>query len=445
MQTSVKRLDSDRVELTVTVPADSVALTLSEAYSAVASRIRIPGFRSGKAPRQLIDSRVGRDAVLSDARETIVEDSYPLALDAERLRPIGPPEIGDLAELVDGEEFTFKATVELRPEFKLASTEGLAVTVPPTKASDREIDAQIGHTRERFASLEPVDRGAREGDFALVSFVGKVDGDDYPGNTVDKYLYETGRGMMPTEFDAALWGVTAGGTARSEFLIPDTSANPDFVGKTATFDIEVHEVKAKVLPELDDAFAAEVGGYETFDEFREDVRRRLEEAKGVAHKQEVERAARKALAERAEGDVPAAMIEHRSEQLSEEFFGALQQRGVTVEDYSAATGIDRERIDADIALRAESVLREELALEALARAAGLEVDEDEVDAEIAEMAGSEAGAAERMKERFRGAGMMPLIREQIVHRKSMAWLVENVVVTEAEPSDDGPAAKDAGE
>lgn len=449
MQTEVKRLDGDSVELEVTIPADAVSRKLGEAYSAIASRIRIPGFRSGKAPRQLIDSRVGREAVYEDARETIVEDAYPLALDAERLRPIGPPEFGQLADIVDGEDFVFTATVPLRPQLELSSTDGLAITVPSTKAGDREVGAQIEHTRERFASLEPVERGVESGDFALVSFVGKVDGEEYPGNAVDKYLYETGRGMMPAEFDEALWGIAAGGTAHAEFKVPDTSAIADFVDKTATFDIEIHEVKAKILPDLDDAFAAEVGGYETYEEFRDDVRRRLEESKGVAHKQEVERAARKTLAERLSGEVPAAMIEHRSKELSEEFFSALQQRGVSVEDYVAATGVEEGQIEADIALRAESVLREELALEALARAVGLEVSDEEMDAEIAEMAGSEQGAAERMKERFRGVGMMPLIREQLTHRKAMRWLVENVQVTEDEPSEEGSfeeetAADDAG-
>lgn len=445
MQTSVERLSGVTVAVTVTVPAERVADAVSDAYSRATSRLRVPGFRPGKAPRPIVDARIGADAILDDARGSLIEDTYPEALDSERLRPIDQADFGQLADLIEGEPYTYTATVEIRPEFQLTSEDPISVTVPSTKATEREIDAQIEFTRERFATLEPVGRGVQEGDFVLLSFVGKVDGEGYDDNVVDKYLYETGRGVMPPEFDRALIGAEAGQSRRAEFVIPDTTSDPGYAGKTASFDIDVHEVKAKALPELDDAFAAEVGGYESLDELREDIRRRIEESRAVGQPHEIERSARAVLASRVEGKIPEAMISHRANSLTEEFFGQLEERQISIEDYVQATGVGVEQIHADIAVRAESLLREELALEALCRQQGLEVTEQDVEQEVAELAGDETGAAERMMERLRGTGTLPIVREQIAHRKAIRWLMDNVEVIEAEREPDAGTAGAGGE
>lgn len=444
MQTSIERREGDTVELTITLPADVISREIGEAYSRVSSQLRIPGFRPGRAPRQIVDSRVGRDVVMQDALEHIVEDSYPRALDAERLRPIGSPDFGEMGPIAEGEEYSFSATVELRPELELSDDGTVSITVPSPKAADREIDVQVELVRERHANLEPVDRGIEEGDFVLLSFVGYVDGEEYEGSRVDHYLYEPGRAIMPAQFDEPLFGAKAGDTVRSEFVIPDTSTNAEFVGKTARFDIEVHEVKAKVLPDLDDAFAAEVGGHETLEELRDDIRRRIEEQKASTHQSEIEQAAKAALAMRLVGDVPEAMVEHRARSMADDFYQTLEQRQMTVEGYALLAGIEPDAIEGDIKERAAGVLREELALEALCRAKGIEASDEDLDADIAEMSGSEPGAAERMRERLRSAGMIAILREQILHRKALAWLSDNVEVTEAAEVV-SPAAEDEDE
>jgi len=238
LKTSVEKLQGIRVKLTVTLTAEEVDKAISQSYAKIAAKVRIPGFRPGKAPRPIIDTHVGRETVLAEALEDLVEESYPLALDAEKLRPIDRPDVGDLDGLEPGKEYTFVAEIDLRPELTLSSIKDLSITVPLSKATDREIDAQIDYLRDRFASLKPVDdRGVADGDFALISFTGTVDGEGYEGNTVDKYLYETGRGQMPKEFDAAMLGAKPGDQVRAEFPVPDTSDNPDFVGKTAAFEI----------------------------------------------------------------------------------------------------------------------------------------------------------------------------------------------------------------
>lgn len=431
MQTSVERLEGERAKLTITVPAADVDAAISAAYATVGAKLRIPGFRPGKAPRPVIDTHVGREAVLAEAQEEVVTLGYGRAVSEQNLRTFGQPDVGELDLVEPGKDFTFTAEVALRPELTLSSADDFKVTVPSKVSSDREIDAQIDYTRERFATLEAADQPVGENDFALISFTGTVDGEAYEGNSVDKYLYELGRGMMPAEFDTALVGVSAGGSAVAEFAIPDTSANEEFVGKTARFEIDVHEVKAKTLPELNDEFAATAGGFDSLDEYRADVREKLDAAKEAGHAHQVESAVLEELTSRLQGDVPAEMIEGRANTMMREFFENLESRGITVQQYMEMTGVTGEKIRDDLKGQAEVRVREELALEALARAKGIDgvTDGDIADAMREITAGDEA-AAVKMRDELTENGVLPLVAEQVVHRRALKWLMDEAVVEE---------------
>jgi len=435
LKTSVENLDGNMVKLTVTVPVETVDSAIADAYRQVGKQVKISGFRKGKVPRPVIDNHVGKDYVLAEAQEGLVNMVYSDALDQAELRPIASPEIGELDPIVPGEEFTFEAEVELRPEYKLSSLKDLSVEVPPSGTTDKEVEAQIAYSRDRFATLDLVERGVEKGDFVLISFVGKVDGEEYEGNAVDKYLYEMGMGMMPTEFDDALIGTKAGEEAHAEFPIPDSSSNPDFIGKIATFDVDVHEVKAKVLPDLDDEYATNVGGFDTIDEYRADVRAKLEQSKAVGHGQNVERQVRAALAERLEGEAPVSMVESAKQAMMRDFMTGLEQRGMSPEQYLQATGVTPEILEADIAKQAETSVMEELALEALFRELEFEVTEEEIDAEIAEMAEGSSSSAEELREKWESTGVIGVLNEQIMHKKAVMWLMDdkNVEVIEKEP------------
>lgn len=434
MQTSIEHLDEGLVRLTITVPAADVDRQIDAAYARIGAKLRIPGFRPGKAPRPVIDTHVGRDAVLAEAQEEIVSDFYGRAISAEDLRTYGQPDVGELDVIEPGSDYTYTAEVHLRPELTLTSADGFTITVPPQTSSDREIDAQIGHTRERFATLEVVERPVEDGDFALISFVGTVDGEEYEGNSVDRYMYELGRGMMPAEFDQAIVGTTPGTSTVAEFTIPEESSVEEYVGKTARFEIDVHEVKAKVLPALDDEFAASVGGFDSFEEYREDVRSKLDGAKaaGRAHKVEVE--ALKALVERLEGEVPQEMIDSRAASMTREFFENLDGRGITLQQYVDATGVAPEQIQADMKVQAAERVREELALEALFRARGFELTDSDLDEAVLELVSGDEIEAVSMRASLEQNGALPILREQIIHRRALTWLTDNVAITEEEPS-----------
>jgi trigger factor len=442
LKTSVEKLEGTSVRITATVDAPDVDRAIAESYATAAQKLRIPGFRPGRAPRPVIDTHVGRDYVLNEALEKLVSDTYPLAMDELDLRAIERPDFGDLDNLVESEAYTWKAEVVTKPRLELSSSDELAVTVEPAKATDAEIDAQIAYLRDRFATLEPVeDRGLVADDFALISFVGTVDGEPYEGNVVDKYLYELGKGQMPPEFDAALIGHTAGDEVKVAFTVPDTGAS-EFVGKAAGFDVTIHEIKAKSLPEVDDEFASNVGGFETAEELRGDIRSKLDENKAVGHARMIEREARAALAERLVGEFPDVMVEARTESLTEDFFGSLKERGIGMAEYIEATGVAIEQVQEDISREARLQVREELALEALARSLGMDITEDDITEELSRNL-DEGETPQQLREQLRLNGALPLLREQIARRKALRWLMDNVKVNEQDPAEAvaGPKAK----
>jgi trigger factor len=434
LQTSVEHLEGGRARLTITVPAADVDAAVAAAYAEVGSKLRIPGFRPGKAPRPVVDTHVGRETVLAEAQESVVTDSYGRTISEHGLRTIGQPDVGELELVEPSQDYTYTAEVALRPELSLSGIEDLTIAVPSQRSSDREIDAQINHTRERFATLESVERPIEAADFAVISFTGTVDGEPYEGNSVDRYLYELGRGLMPEEFDQALVGVAPGGSSVAEFPIPETSANEEFVGKSARFEIEVHEVKAKIMPPLDDEFATTAAGFDTLEEYRADVREKLDSAKATGHDRRVEIEALRLIADRLEGEVPEEMVDSRAGSMLREFLENLESRGISPQQYIEATGAAPEQIEADIKEQAAVRVREELALEALFRMQSLEVTDADVTEAIVSMSGGDEVQGERMRESLTENGVLPLVREQLVHQKALAWLLDAVTVIEEEPS-----------
>jgi trigger factor len=323
------------------------------------------------------------------------------------------------------------------------------VEAEPVKATEVEIDEQVEYLRDRFSSLEPVDdRGVEPGDFALISFTSTIDGEPYENNEVDGLLYELGRGQMPQEFDDALLGAHAGDERVSEFVIPETSSQPEYVGKTVRFELRVSEVKAKVLPDVDEEFAASVGGFESVDQLREDVRTRIEQTRETARLRRVEQEGRKALAERLEGEVPDELLAAKKEEMLGELQTQLMQRQMTLESYMEQSGTTEEEIETDVAREAAARLREELALEALFVAKGLEIGEGEMDIEVAAMAERYEMDPDTLRVTLRDRLMLPDVRQRLMQRHATGWLMDNVEVKEvaaiADPSADNAEKPAAG-
>jgi trigger factor len=442
LTTSVERLEGNNIKLSVTISADEVDQAVEKAYKNVGEKIKIPGFRPGKAPRPMLDTMVGRDYILQEATEEIVEGTYPRALDNEDLRPIESPEMEELPMVEPGKDYTYEAGILLRPEFELAPVDAFAVTVRPAEATQAEVDAQIDVARGRYATLEPVeDRGVEEGDFVLLSFVGAVSGEAYDGNVVDKYLYEMGQGLLPAEFDAGLIGAMPGEERRIEFEIPETTSVEDYVGKNAEFDVTIHEIKSRKLPDVDDEFAMNVGGFDSVDELRSQLTEAMNRQAEVGHFQEKERKLRETLAEKLDGEAPEQMVNARADSMLRDFMAMLETREMTLDQYFAGTGMGMPELEAQMKEQGRQAVLEDLALEALFRQKGFEITQEDIDTELEGISASIESTPEETRKRWEDMGLMGVIREQIMHRKAVEWLMENSTVTIEEP---GAASQEAG-
>lgn len=436
MNATIEVLSGDSRKLTVTVPAEKVDSTIKEIYKNAANSYKFPGFRPGKAPRHVIENTLGgRESFIAEATEKVVNATFALAVDQVDARPMGKVDFGEIDDVVEGEDYTYTATYDVRPELELSSYEDFEISLPSAEATDAEVDEQLVQIGEQFASLEPAeDRGVEAGDFVLMSFVGTVDGETYEGNEVDKYLYEMSAGLMPAEFDLGVIGMKPDEQKVIEFTIPDGEGNPEFAGKKAAFDLTVHEIKAKVMPEMNDEFASAVGGFESMDALRTEIASQITTQKTDALSRAKERRAMTMLVDRVEGEAPEALVTEKKDELLKDFYRMLEERGAEFGAYLQAVGRDFDGFQEDMKAQATDLVKEELALEAIFRHQGMEITDAAIDDEFrSAVAGSETITAEELRKQWEDQGMMAMAREGIRRGMAIRWLMDNITVNEELP------------
>ena len=398
MNTTVEKLEGNRIRLTVSHSATEVNEAVVAAYTRVARQIKLPGFRPGKAPRPLIDTHVGRESVLAEALEELVESSYPRALDELRIRPISAPDTGDLDLIEEGVDYTYTAEVEVRPDYTVSSIEDLKAEVPPADSTDAEIDAQIEYLRDRF----------------------------------DKYLYEVGRGIMPPEFETGLLGAKAGDKLHVEFAVPETAANPDYVGKPAAFDIEVHEVKSKTLPALDDEFArlaltpreGEVPEGANLVMLREKVAESLKREKEQAMRETRRRAVLDGLLALHEVPAPETMVESEVDSALKEYARHLTREGVDLKD----ARVDWNELRKEARPSAERRVKEYLLLDAIGDKENVTVTDTELDAEMKRRAQAMGLSFGDLKSALVKANRIEGVREELRIDRVLDFLLAEAAV-----------------
>ena len=305
MQTTVKELPGSRVEVEVEVPAGDVEKGVNRAARSLAREMRLPGFRKGKAPPSLVIQRLGFGPVLEEAIRDSLPDWYERALLASKVISVGDPSV----EIVstpegEGEPLGFKFEIGVRPDAKLGEYRGLEVGRAETEVPEDIVDREIERIREGFAKLEPVERPAAEGDALLIDFEGLLDGKAFEGGAATDYLLELGSGRLIEGFEEQLTGAEAGDERTVEVTFPDDYGAEQLAGEDAVFKVAVKEVREKVLPELDDDFAAEASEFDSVEELRNDIEARLGEAVGQRIEQDFRVAAIDAAVEGVSIDLP---------------------------------------------------------------------------------------------------------------------------------------------
>ena len=437
---SVERKDN-RATIKVTVEAKKVDEAIKKEFRRLAKQLRFPGFRPGKAPRSVIEGQVGREYVLAQALEDLVNETYPLAVDQNELRTAGKVDFNDPAELVEGTDYDYVVEVDLRPELTLSSTE-VKITMIPKEATEAEIDAQVEGTLDRFATypkIEDTDATVGEDSFLTFSFESTIDGEDYEGSKVEKHLYQLGQDMMPEDFDKGLLGAKAGETRKVEFVVEDTGQNADFAGKTMSFDLTINELNEKLVPEVDDDFAKQTG-FDTIEDMRNEIKSYIESQKVQSWDRIRDDRLLEALASNLDGEPNQHMIEGRADAMLEDFSRMLEQQGMDLDGYFEQANIDPEQYQADMETQAAISVSNDMALEALARDKGLVPDDEKLNEEFEEAVKSDKEGdmtVQKLRDSWVKRGMLTSLRDDLARRDAMKWLRDNAVIAiEEEASTD---------
>jgi trigger factor len=426
LKTSVTELPDSRARVEVEIPADLVGRGLQRAARGLAKEMRMPGFRKGKAPPSLVIQRLGFGTVLQDAIRESLPEWYEQGLLSSGISPVGDPSIEIVsAPEAEGEPLEFKFEIGVRPPAKLGTYIGLEVGKAEAEPTDEIVDREVERIREGFTKLEPVERAAGVGDVLLVDFEGLRDGKAFEGGKANDYLLELGGGQLIEGFEEQLTGAEAGDERKVEVTFPEDYQAEELAGEDAVFKVEVKEVREKILPELDDDFAAEASEFETLEELRADIAKRVSEAVDERAEQDFRVAAVDAAVDAATVEMPDALVQARAEERWDRVERQLAARGMDPSAYLQMQGKTREELLEESKPDTERELKREAVLAAIAEAEAIEVSEEEMVEALAHTAEHERTTPEKLLERLRENGRDAMVREDIAVRKAIDLVAES--------------------
>jgi trigger factor len=422
VETTVTELPESRVRVEAEVPAEEVERRLQQAARELGRQMRVPGFRKGKVPPPVVIRRLGRETVLDEALRSSLGAWYADAIDESGISPVGEPEL-DLGELPEaGQPLKFAIEIGVRPQAKLGDYKGLEVGRREPQVDESAIDEELERLRDRFATLDTVERPAETGDHVVMDYLGRIDGEPFQGGEGRDQLLELGSGRLIPGFEEQLTGASAGDERTVEVDFPDDYPG-DLGGKRATFDVRLTEVKAKRLPELTDEFAEESAGFDTLAELREDIANRLREGDEQAIEREFEDAVLDAAVAEAEIDVPEKLVHARAHEMLDQMLSALGRQGISKEAYLRIAGKDEETLAHEAEPEAAAALRREAVLAAIVEAEQLEPTEERLLQELEPAAERAGETTTDLLERLRSRGGLDRLQDDVANRMAVELLV----------------------
>ncbi|GAA0601311.1 trigger factor [Virgibacillus siamensis] len=410
--------------LTFEVSVDEFEKGLDQAFKKVVKDVQIPGFRKGKVPRKIFENRFGVESLYQDAVDILLPDAYVNAVEETGIEPIEQPEV-DIEEIERGKPLVFTAKVIVKPEVTLGEYKGLEVEEQSVEVTDEDVDHEIEHQREHQAELVIKEEGTvEEGDTVVMDFEGFMDGEAFEGGKGEDHSLEIGSGQFIPGFEEQLVGKSAGDETEIEITFPEDYHAEDLAGKKAQFQVKIHDVKTKELPDLDDEFAKDVDEeVETLDELKTKKKEELE----AQRKQDAENQKRESLIEQAsdnaEVDVPEAMVNTELDRMIKEFEQRLQMQGMTMDMYFQFSGQDENALKEQMKDDAEKRVKTNLTLEAIVHAENLEVSDEDVDEELGNMASMYGTEVEQLKQML--GGNTDAIKEDLKMKEAIEFLVDN--------------------
>jgi trigger factor len=441
MQTTVETTQPHTVKLTIEVPEDEFGKDLDRTYRAIANQIKIPGFRKGKVPKQIIDTQIGQDAIFEEFVNSSVPAYFRKAVADEDLAPITDPDI-DVQQLEPGKPFVFSATVEVRPRLSFEGSDytGIKVTKPSVEVTEQEIDDWIERLRERFSELEPVGRPVQEGDFVTVDLTVTKGGEKLEQASREDYLYFVGSGEVGEKLDVELVGAKPGAILKVSDALPERFGE-ELGGAAVEITVLVKDVKARRLPEVDDDFAKTASEFDTIQQLRDDLRERLTEVKEREATAALRDLALEAMIDKVDVDLPQSLIDEETDHRIHHARDRAERMGVGLEKMLELQGWDEARLREDSREHAIRAIKSDLVLEGIARNESLEVTAEEIGAEIAVLAQAYGREPKSVAKDLERSGQVVTLAGDIIRTKALDLLVERADI-DTEQSEHAPEEAD---
>ena len=426
MSVQVEKQEKNMAKLTIEVSAETVEKAIQSAYQKERKHINIPGFRKGKAPRQLIEKMYGKEVFYNEALDNLLPTAYAEALEECEEEVVSRPKIS-IEQMESGKALIFTASVALKPEAILGEYKGVQVEKPVIEVLDAEIEAEI--TKEREANARTItvdDRAVMDGDMIILDYAGSVDGVPFEGGTATNQELTIGSKRFIPGFEEQLIGAAIDEEREIQVTFPEEYHAKDLAGKEAVFKCLIHEIKVKELPEVDDEFAQEVSEFDTLDAYKEDIKEKLFKDKEAEAKRAKEDAVIQKIIEGASMEIPDAMIDFQTEQMLEEFGQRIQMQGMSIEQYFQITGMTEENYKEQVKPRAKQNIESRLVLEAVAKAENLEATDEDLEAEMVRMADMYKMELDKVKEMM-GDFQKDEIKKDIVLQKAIDLVTQAAV------------------
>lgn len=398
MDVNLEKLDQSRVKLTIEADADKLEEGLDYAYRKVNKRIIIPGFRKGKAPRQILERHFGQEILYEDALDYLLPKLYQEAVSKKELHPVEQPDI-KLNKIEPNEGLSFEVEVDVYPEVELGEYLGLPVEKHIKTVTDKDIDSELEDLRLRHSELMAVDsrKDVQEGDFANIDFKGYLDGQPFPGGAAEGHTLEIGAGRFIPGFEEQLVGMEVGDEKEITLTFPDDYHSPDLAGKETVFSVKINSIKQRVLPELDDEFAKDISEFATLAELREDIRAKLAKAITDETKREMENKLIEQIISNSIIELPNSMIEQQIDYQVNYFRTNLMYSGMNLETYLEYTNKTEDQLRNDMRPAAINQIKRSLLITEIADKEGIMVSEEEINHRIDQFV-EESSTSENVRE-----------------------------------------------
>ncbi|MED4351657.1 trigger factor [Schinkia azotoformans] len=427
MSAKWEKLEGNQGVLTIEVDAETVSQALDTAFKKVVNKVNVPGFRKGKVPRKMFEQRFGVESLYQDALDVMLPEAYGKAVEETGIEPVDYPEI-DVQQMEKGKSMIFTATVIVKPEVQLGEYKGLEVEEQDTTVTDEDVEAELKSLQEKNAELVVKEEGeVVNGDTVVIDFEGFVDGEAFDGGQADNYSLTIGSGQFIPGFEEQIVGMKAGEEKDVNVTFPEEYHAPELAGKPAVFKVNLHEIKYKELPELDDEFAKDVDDeVETLDELKAKLKEKLQGDKEHQAKHAKEDAVIGKAVENATVDIPEAMIKSETDRMMKEFEQRLQMQGLNLELYFQFSGQDESALREQMKTDAEGRVKTNLVLEAIVAVENIEVTDADIEAEYENIGKMYNMPAEEVKKML---GSNNYVAEDLKMKKAIDFLVENSKVS----------------